>query len=430
MSSALGKNGRIGQLLLATIAMCMASSPQYVWTLFVPPAQKGFGVSLSSLQITISIFSILMNVPGPLFGALSERFSPKWTIGVGGLLIGLSWVTSAFAPTLSVFYLTYGVLSGIGVGIVFIVLIHLMTLWFPDRRGLAVGLVAGAYGFGAIVTTFPIDIAIRASGFRNALLVYGLVLGGVCILAALGLRKPPEGHAAALNAVSKTPVATIRSYTPGEMLKTPAFWLMFAMMTMIGTGGLMVISQMGVFAKSFGIGPTATVFGMATLPFALSIDRVANGVTRPAFGWLSDRIGRENVMALAFAIETLAIFGLMAFGRDPLMFALMTALIFFGWGEIFSVFPAALADLFGPKFGGRNFGYLMWSIAVSSVFGGPLASALFEQTQSWTLVFYAVIVMNVISIALALFVLKPLRIRTAARGGLEAPAPELAVNPG
>lgn len=403
--------GRGWQLFLGVVAMMAISSPQYVWTLFVTPMQSDLKISLSALQVTIAIFSICQCGLGPIHGYFAARMNPRPFVMIGGLLIGASWMSSAFVRSLPMLYVTYGVLSGLGAGVVFVAVTDLMNKWFPDRRGFAVGMVAGSYGFGAILTTFPIDAAIKAEGFRHALLIYGAVLGVVCILSALGMKKPP--HELTLAPVEGSALASVHDHTPGEMLKTPTFWLLFLMMTMVGTGGLMVISQMAVFAKGFGIGPATTVLGMAALPLALTLDRIANGATRPIFGWVSDQIGRENTMALAFALEAGSILLLLVVGSNPVLFVILSGIVFFGWGEIFSLFPSAQADIFGTRYSAQNFGFLLASIAVSSVLGGPLAAFLFEKTGSWPIVFAVVALMDVVSSVLALAVLKPMRIRRA-----------------
>ena len=394
------------QLILGIITMMAVSSPQYVWTLFVPALKDGLAVPLSQLQITIAIFSVCMCGLGPIHGYLAQRISARTFIAVGGFLAGLGWVLSAMATSLTMLYWNYGVITGVGVGMVYVAGSDLAAQWFPDRRGLAVGLVAGSYGFGAVVTTFPIDAAIKAGGYQHALQTYGVLLGLVCILAALGMRKRTPSDVIPMAAGQ---LANIRSYTPREMLSTPVYWLLFTMMTLVATGGLMVISQMSVFAKSFGITSTTLVLGVSALPLALTLDRIANGFTRPLFGWVSDHIGRENTMALAFFMEAVAIVLLMLVGHQPVLFVLLSAIVFLGWGEIFSLFPATQADMFGPKHQATNLGFLMVSIGVASVFGGPLASLVFEQTGSWTPVFYLVSGLDFIAAVLALAVLKPIR---------------------
>ena len=192
------------------------------------------------------------------------------------------------------------------------------------------------------------------------------------------------------------------------MLRSPVFWLMFVMMTLMSTGGLMVVSNFKSFATDFGIG-TATVWGSAAIPLALSIDRIANGLTRPFFGWVSDGIGRENTMAIAFALEAVAIATLLAFRHDPLVFVLMSGVVFFGWGEIFSLFPSTLTDTFGTKHATTNYGFLYMAQGIGSVLGGPLAAWMHDETGSWIPVFVVIITMDVITGVLALIALKPLR---------------------
>lgn len=399
---------RAWQLALGVIAMMAISSPQYVWALFVPPVREDLGVAIPALQITIALFSIFQAGFGPMHGYFAERIKPSRFVAFGGLLIGVSWVASSFVHNLMLFYITYGVLSGLGAGIVYVAVSNLMARWYPDRRGFAVGLVAGSYGMGAVVTTFPIDMLIKAEGYRFALLSVGLVLGVIGFVSGSMMREPPPGFEEEKQVLAKVPVAT-RNYTPGEMLKTPAFWLLFAMMTMVGTGGLMAISNIAVIAKDFGILPTTTVLGLAALPLALTLDRICNGVSRPLFGWISDTLGREKTMAIAFLIAAASVILLLNFGRNPVMFVILTGLVFLAWGEIFSLFPSTQADLFGTKNGAKNFGFLFISIAVASILGGPLAAALFEATQSWADVFYVVAFLDVLAAVLALFVLRPIR---------------------
>jgi OFA family oxalate/formate antiporter-like MFS transporter len=399
---------RLWQLLLGLVAMMAVSSPQYVWTLFVRPMQADLRVGLAALQSTIAIFSFCQCALGPLHGYIATRVSPRVSVSAGGLLIALGWMSSAYANSLPMMYVTYGLLSGLGSGLAFVAVTSSMNEWFPHRRGLAVGVVAGGYGFGAIATTFPIDAAIKAEGFRHALLVYGAILGSICVAAALGMKRPSQ-HASVAGNVER---ADDRRQVPSrEMLRAPAFWLLFLMMTMVGTGGLMTISQMAVFAVEFGIRPTTTVLGMAALPLALTIDRFANGAARPLFGWVSDHIGRENTMCIAFVMEAAAVMSMLILGSNPVAFVLLSALIFLGFGEIFSLFPSAQADIFGTKHAAQNFGFLFASIAISSILGGPLAALLYERTGSWRTVFLLVAAMDMTAAILAIFVLKPMRMK-------------------
>jgi oxalate/formate antiporter len=405
------------QLVLGLIVMMAISSPQYVWTLFVKPLQGATGASLPALQITFSLLIVLQTWLSPAQGWLVERFGPKLLVALGAALSGLGWVLSAQATSLTMLYFTYGGLCGIGTGIVYIGIVGLMARWFPDRRGFAIGMVAAGYGMGALMTTFPIDNMIKASGYAQTLVTFGLILGAIGVAAALGLRTPTTSD------VLPPPVETIatgKDTSPKEMLKTPVFWLMFAMMTMMSTGGLMVTSNFANFAREFGVADII-LFGMAALPLALTVDRILNGFTRPFFGWVSDRIGRENTMGVAFILEAFAILLLLIFRDNAFAFVLLSGLVFFGWGEIFSLFPSTLTDTFGTKQATTNYGFLYMSQGIGSVLGGPVAAAIHDANGSWVPVFVIAIGMDVLTGLLALFVLKKLR-SNYIKGSMKTPA--------
>jgi OFA family oxalate/formate antiporter-like MFS transporter len=395
------------QLAIGVVCMMAISSPQYVWALFTKPMAARLGVTLAELQVTFSILIVLQTFLSPLQGFLADRFGPRRLLAVGAAFTGASWILAARAESLLGLYLTYGVLGGIGTGIVYIGVIGLMVKWFPDKRGLATGLVAAGYGMGAMLTTFPISGSLAASGYERTLVVYGWIIGAVGLLAALALKRPPE-LADASSAMRQG--TAVRDVAPGSMLRTPIFWLMFAMMTMMSTSGLMVISQMAAFARDFGI-TQATVWGFAALPLALTLDRLTNGLTRPFFGWLSDRIGREHTMFIAFMLEGVAMTAWLLTRDNAVLFVLLSGLVFFGWGEIFSLFPSTLTDTFGARHATTNYGFLYMAQGVGSILGAPLAALLYQRTGTWISVFALVIAMNFATAFLALMVLKPGRRR-------------------
>jgi MFS transporter, OFA family, oxalate/formate antiporter len=387
------------QLALGLICMMAISSPQYVWTLFTKPLGGALGATPAALQVTFSLLIVLQTFFSPFQGYLVERFGPRRLIALGAVLTGLSWTLAAQAGSLLMLYLTYGVIGGLGTGIVYIGVVGQMVGWFPDRRGFAAGVVAAGYGMGAIVTTFPIAGSLASAGYQATLQQFGLMFGVVGFVAALGLKPPPAVHGDANDGAFTT---------TGAMLRTPIFWLMFVMMSLMSTSGLMVTSQMASFGADFGI-TKAVVFGMAALPLALTVDRFTNGLTRPFFGWVSDRIGRENTMCLAFALEGVAMTLWLITRGDPLLFVLLSGLVFFGWGEIFSLFPATLTDTFGTRNATRNYGCLYMAQGIGAIFGGPLASLLRDATGTWTSVFAVAIAADLITAVLAIAVLKPLR---------------------
>ena len=410
-------SNRWNQLILGIIAMMAISSPQYVWTLFTGPLNQKLGTTLAELQWTFSLLIILQTWFSPFQAYLVDRFGPRMLISIGALLSGGSWVLSSAANSLWSLYLAYGVLGGFGTGIIYVGIIGLMVRWFPDRRGLATGLAAAGYGFGAIFTSFPIDSMIKSSGYAHTLLVWGIIQGAIGIIAAQWLRTPPENY----HVESAAPAAAIaaqqtrRSYSPAEMLKSPIFYLMFIMMSMMSTSGLMVVSNVGPFANEYKVAQVL-VLGMAALPLSLTISRFTNGLTRPFFGWISDHIGREMTMALAFSLECVAILVLFAFINQPALFVVLTGLVFFGWGEIFSLFPSTLTDTFGPKYAATNYGFLYIAQGVGSILGGPAAAFLKQYTGSWTAVFVVVAVLDAVTALLAITVLLPMRRRHLAAG--------------
>ncbi|NPT57313.1 oxalate/formate MFS antiporter [Paraburkholderia elongata] len=396
------------QLGLGLVCMMTISSPQYVWTLMTKPLMAKLGIALPELQVTFSLLVLLQAFFSPFQGALIDRFGPRMLISIGTLLAGVSWVLASYAHSTSMLYLTYGGIGGLGTGIVYVGVVGFVVRWFPDRRGFAAGVAAAGYGMGAIVTTFPISASLATRGVESTLWLYGIIFAVVGLLASQGLRVPPAAGSIG-STVFRTAVAT-RDYRPSEMLRTPLFWLMFVMMTMMSTSGLMVTSQMASFATDFGVSKVL-VFGLAALPLALTIDRFTNGLTRPLFGWISDRLGRENTMCFAFALEGVAM-ALWLMTRDnAVLFVLLSGVVFFGWGEIFSLFPSTLTDTFGTRYATANYGWLYISFGIGSIFGGPLAALLHQQTGSWVPVFGCAIVLDLSTAALAIFMLKPARAR-------------------
>jgi len=397
------------QLALGLLCMTAISSPQYVWALLTRPMVAAFGVRLSQLQITFSILIVFQTFLSPVQGYLIDRFGPRVLLSIGGALTGLSWILASQASDLTRLYLSYGLLGGIGTGVVYVGIVGHMVQWFPDKRGFATGMVAAGYGMGAVLTTFPISNSIAAVGYQRTLLHFGLLFGALALLSAQGMRRAPADWMSQ----DIDPWHRSIGVGPSMMLRSPIFWLMFLMFTLMSTSGLMVISQMGAFAKDFGV-TSVVVFGMAALPLALTLDRFTNGLTRPFFGWVSDRIGRENTMLLAFGFEGVAM-TLWLLNRDnAVLFVLLSGVAFFGWGEIFSLFPSTLSDTFGIMHATTNYGFLYMAQGIGSILGGPLAAWMHERTGSWSSVFIAVIALDFTAAILAIAVLKPMRARLTA----------------
>jgi OFA family oxalate/formate antiporter-like MFS transporter len=399
------------QLVLGIISMIMIANLQYGWTLFVGPINKQFGWTTASIQVAFSLFVLAETWLVPFEGYLVDRFGPKLLVFIGGILVGLAWTVDSIANTLSMLYLG-GVLAGIGGGIVYGTCVGNALKWFRDRRGLAAGLTAAGYGAGAALTVIPIYNTIQGSGYQAAFLYFGLGQGLIILLAALFLRAPKPGEAAE-EPKSRALIQTTRDYTPLEAVKTAPFWLMYLMFTMVAMGGLMFAAQLGPMATAYNVSKApVNILGitLVALPFALALNNIMNGICRPFFGWVSDHIGRENTMTIAFTAEGCAVLLLILFASNPVLFILFAGLSFFAWGEIFSLFPATIGDLFGRQYVTTNYGLLYTAKGMASLLV-PVGSLVYASTHSWVPVFLVMVAFDFINAILALFVLKPLRIR-------------------
>jgi OFA family oxalate/formate antiporter-like MFS transporter len=413
------------QLSAGIVAMVAVANLQYGWTLFVKPICQRFGWAEGAVQVAFTLFVLTETWLVPVEAHLAERFGPSPLVLTGGVLVALAWTVNSVADTLDLLYLG-AVLGGVGAGIVYGISIGSALKWFPDRRGLAAGLTAAAFGGGSALTVLPIHAMIQRSGYQAAFLYFGLIQGAVVVLAALLMRSPrvrewPRLAAADAGAPKATqpapaPVAEpARDYTPAEVLRTPAFWLMYAMFTMVASGGLMATAQLEPMSRHYGVaGMEVTILGLTgvALVLAMQLDRALNGLARPFFGWVSDRIGREKTMFLAFSLEGGAILLLLALAHDPIWFVLLSGLTFFAWGEIYSLFPATSADLFGRKHATMNYA-LLYTAKGTAALLVPLGSLLKEATGSWVPIFALAVAFNWLTAALALLVLRPLRRRMA-----------------
>jgi MFS transporter, OFA family, oxalate/formate antiporter len=414
------------QLLSVFICMVMISNLQYGWTLFVNPMRDahsswGFDLlgwhfdSLAAIQWAFTIFIALETWLTPIEGWIVDHLGaqrgPRLMVAFGGIFVALGWIINSLADSLALLYLG-AVVSGIGGGAVYATSVGHAVKWFPDRRGLAVGLTAAGYGMGSAVSVLPIQYVVNNYSYQAAFFWFALVQGGVVFVMAWLLRGPEAGdvpHTAAPKVIQ-----TRRSFTPAEALSTPVFWLLYVMFVMVSGSGLMATAQIAPIAKDFGVEKVALLMGATTISVAVIIDSIANGAARPLFGWVSDNIGREYTMAVAFALGGLAYWLLEAFGTVPWAFVAFAAMIFLTWGEIFSLFPSTCTDSFGPKFATVNLSLLYTAKGTSAVFA-PIANLVKDATGSWHMVFLLATIMNFAVVLIALFVLRPLRRRMMER---------------
>jgi len=403
------------QLAGFVVMMMAIANLQYAWTLFSTPLTKALNVKLSAVQLTFTIFVLMETWFVPFEGWLIDRIGARRVVTVGGMLVGAAWIGSGFINSLGALYFWYG-LGGVGAGAVYGGCMGLALKWFPDHRGLAAGLTAGSYGFGTALTVIPIQRMIASSGYAHAFVVWGIIQGIIVTLIAQFMSAPPEGWRPA----GWTPPPAIReaqssaSFTPRQMLSSGTFYVLYFMMALVAFGGLMVAAQLKPIAVSYHLHQTVVLFGLSALSLALILDRVLNGFTRPFWGWISDHIGRYNTMTIAFACEGLAIILLLHLVYHPIWFIVCTGLSFFGWGEIFSLFPSVIADVFGPTYATVNYGIEYTAKGIAAIGAGWGAARVLELTGSWIPVFWIAVGCDLTAALLAFAVLKPMVTRRVA----------------
>src|SRR5271156_4005025 len=419
------------QLAAGIVAMMAVANLQYAWTLFTKPIQAHLHVSLEAVQWTIVLFVALETWLVPFEGYLVDRIGPRLMLGFGAILAGLGWIGSGKAETLHALYFWYG-LGGIGAGAVYGGTIGNTLKWFPDHRGLCVGLTAGAFGIGTATTIAPVNAMLQKSGYQHTFIFWGIIQGVVVLFASLFVARPPDGwtppnwkaNEAKIKARVKTSAVNM---TPWQMLRQPSFYVIYLMMTMLAFGGIVVTVQLNPMASSYHVDKVVVLWGMTALVLAITVDRILNGLTRPFWGWVSDHIGRENAIFISFILEAFAVYALLQLISHPVWFVALSGLCFFAWGNIYSLFPSITGDLFGNKWATTNYGIVYTAKGVATAFAAPGAAWLFAKTGSWSKVFWAMIACDLIAAFMALLWLKPLAARvvreserTAAAGTLPA----------
>ncbi|MDO8306596.1 oxalate/formate MFS antiporter [Herminiimonas sp.] len=392
------------QLIVGVVCMIATANIQYAWTLFVPEIQGMFGWARAEIQIAFTIFVLVQTWLAPIEGYFIDKLGPRLMVAFGAVFIGVAWYINSQATTLAGFYIG-AAFGGVGVGSIYATCINNALKWFPDRRGLAVGLTAGGYGAGSAATILPIAAMIESSGFQETFLFFGILQGSLAFIAAWFLRSPNKGEVSA----SAKLVQATRDYTLKEALNTKLFWLMFFMFICVVTGGMMAVAQLGVIAQDLGVKEFKVdmhFFVMAALPLALMLDRIMNGISRPLFGWISDNIGREKTMVIAFTLEGLGIIALGYFGSNPWAFLILSGVVFLAWGEVYSLFSALAGDAFGTKHIGKIYGVLYTAKGIGALFV-PVGNLMMEATGTWSTVLYTVACMDLTAAFLAIVVLRP-----------------------
>lgn len=400
------------QLLAGVCAMIAVANFQYAWTQFIGPLEAAHpGWDRVAILDALNLFFIPAQTwLVPAEGYLAERIGPRRLLVAGAIFVAVAWVVNAATSSLAVLYAAQ-LLAGCGSGIVYGISMGSALKWFPDRRGLAAGLIAAAFGAGSALTVLPIKWTIAHHGYATAFLWFGCVQGGVILLAALCMRFPHPGEVPAPPRPHL--LQTHRDYLPSEVICAPSFWLLYVMLIFGGVPGLLMLGQIVPMSGDFGIAGAPIylfTFMIAAEDLAQMVDRSMGGLTRPFFGWLSDHIGRENAIGLAFTVEGVSLFCLLLYGSDPVIFVLASGMAFFGWGAVFSIFPAICGDMFGRLFATTNYGWLYTAKGVATLIV-VLLNRVHAWSDSWTGVFVAMMICDLLASGLAVFVLKPLRLK-------------------
>jgi OFA family oxalate/formate antiporter-like MFS transporter len=395
------------QLVMGIVCMAMIANLQYGWTLFVDPIDAKYHWGRAAIQTAFTLFVVTETWLVPVEAWFVDRYGPRPVIMFGGVMIAAAWVTNSYANSLVLLY-TAAIIGGIGAGAVYGTCVGNALKWFPDRRGLAAGATAAGFGAGAALTVAPISSMIARSGYEHAFLTFGIGQGVIVFILALFLR-PPSVALPARRKQLNLPQTRL-DFTPPQVLQSPIFWIMYVVFVMVASGGLMTAAQIAPIAHDFKIAnePVSLAgFQMAALTFAISLDRIFDGFGRPVFGWISDHIGREHTMFIAFGTGAIMLLTLSAYGHIPIVFVLATAVYFGVFGEIYSLFPATSGDTFGIKFATTNNGMLYTAKGTASLLV-PLASIV-SAVYGWQAVFVIAVLLNATAALLALFVIKPLR---------------------
>jgi OFA family oxalate/formate antiporter-like MFS transporter len=395
------------QVALITVAIVAAANLQYCWTLFAKPLADGYGVSLGTVQIAFSLFIIAQTWLLPVEGWMVDRIGPRPTFFLAGILIGLGWIgTAQLSPSIQFVWIWY-LLGGIGVGIVYGGGLGLVVRWFPERRGLVAGIAAAGYGSGTLLTIGLIGSMLNTAGYQSTMTTWGVGLAIACCVCSIFLRVPPAAAAVKTKANAAVP-QSLRDYKPMEMLRLPTFWALYASTTLMAFTGLVITAQLGPIASDFGADQTVVAFGATALTIAIQVDRVLNGISRPIWGWISDRLGRYLTMTLAFIFQAAGILIWMAFLDSPILFILCSGFVFIGWSEIYSMGAAITADLFGERYAATNYGVLFTGKGFSAIVAGPVTAWLVEGSNgNWLPVFAAMAACAALAAIIVFFWLRP-----------------------
>src|SRR5271167_1705806 len=365
--------------------MNLALGSLYAWSVFVAPLEKEFKWKRAETSMVFTIAVVVFALTFIVAGRLQDKLGPFRISLIGAVLVSLGFFLCSQADSLTKFFIFFGVLGGLGNGFGYATPIPVMSKWFPDKRGLAVGLAVGGYGAGsAIFGPLAANYLIPNFGWRTTFQVLGGIFFVMTVFGAFLLKNPPAGYKPAgwTPAPAAKAAATTYDFTPGEVLRTPTFYLMWIAYALGTLAGLMVISQLVPFAKSVGIP------GAALATMGLVVGAVGNASGRILSGWMSDHLGRINVLRLMIGISMIAMPILYLVGSNVTLLYIVVFVVYWCYGTQLSVNAATTADFFGTKNAGINYGMLFTAWGVAGYFGAKIGGTMYDKYHNYQMAFY------------------------------------------
>lgn len=391
---------RWARLWSAFVGMVMIGNLQYAWTLFAQPMVKAHAQQhwqLSDVQWGFGLFIAAGTWTMPFLASFIDKTGPRILMAMSGVLCAVGWGSLGHVGSLTSFYFLY-CLAGVGVACVYACGVAIAVKWFPDRRGTASGIITAGYGMGAAAFNPLFDHLIRKIGYADTFLWTGISHGALILLAGLVLVNPPADYKVAAAAVKPNVRRHDLNFTYSEMLRTPQFYFLFFAMLSMAIGGLMVTAQLKPVATNFKVADAAMTIALVLTP-------LANGSSRILWGWVSDYLGREWTMFTAFLLQAIVLVAAPTLGRTgDAMFVVVMVLVFLTWGELYVLFPAVLADLYGSKNSALNYSFLYSAKGFASLLGGGIAATLFEKTGTWNYAFFGSAALALLAALMALYV--------------------------
>ena len=394
--------------LIGGVLMNLALGVIYAWSVFVAPFGDEFGWNRTQVSVVFTIAILSVGSWFVVAGFLQDRFGPQKVAAFGGILYALGFFLASQTDSLIWLYVTFGALAGAGNGFGYAIPIPVCSKWFPDRRGLAVGLVVGGYGAGSgIYGPLAREWLIPAYGWQGTMQISALVFLVMTLVAAYLLKNPPEGYrppaatpAPAAGAAPKAAApATLRDFATGEMVRTPTFYLLWVAYCLGAAAGLMVISQLVPVGEAAGLGAAAGL--------GLTIGAIGNTGGRVLSGWMSDTFGRLNTLRLMVLLSAVALPLFYLFAQQVVLFYLFLIVIYYGYGTLLSVFASTCADFYGTRHMGVNYGLLFSAWGVAGIVGPVIAGRVFDATGNYEMAFYLAAVLSVVALGALLLAKQP-----------------------